>query len=115
MNEWLKAGAPAAGGVAAAFVSAICCAGPVLAVAVGVSGAGLASSFEPLRPYFLVATGASLVLGFWLLHREERKACEPGKACANPRVRRMMRITLWTATILAAVFATFPSWQELVL
>ncbi|MGK7312925.1 MAG: mercuric transporter MerT family protein [Candidatus Longimicrobiales bacterium M2_2A_002] len=115
MNEWLKAAAPATGGVAAAIVSALCCAGPVLAVAVGASSAGFASTFEPLRPYFLVATGGFLILGFWLLHREEQKACEPGKACADPRVRRTMRITLWTATVLAAVFATFPSWQDLVL
>lgn len=115
MSVWLKAAGPAVGGVAAAFVSALCCAGPVLAVAVGVSGAGLATTFEPFRPYFLVATGLFLLLGFWLLHREEQKACEPGRACADPRVRRMMRITLWTATVLAVVFATFPSWQGLVL
>jgi len=115
VSGWLKATGPAAGGVAAAFVSALCCAGPVLAVAVGVSGAGLAATFDPLRPYFLAATGLFLVLGFWLLHREEQKACEPGKTCADPRVRRTMRITLWTATVLAAVFATFPSWQDLVL
>lgn len=115
MSDWLKATGPAAGGVAAAFVSALCCAGPVLAVAVGVSGAGLAATFDPLRPYFLAATGLFLILGFWLLHREEQKACEPGKTCAEPRVRRTMRITLWTATVLAAVLATFPSWQDLVL
>ena len=115
MSDWLKAAAPAAGGVAAAFVSALCCAGPVLAVVVGVSGAGFAATFEPLRPYFLAATGGFLVLGFWLLHREEQKACEPGRACADPRVRRRMRVVLWTATVLAAVFATFPSWQDLVL
>ncbi len=115
MSDWLKATGPAMGGVTAAFVSALCCAGPVLAVAVGVSGAGLAATLEPLRPYFLVATGGFLVLGFWRLHREEQKACEPSKACADPRVRRMMRITLWTATVVAVVLATFPSWQRLVL
>lgn len=115
MSDWLKATGPAVGGVAAAFVSALCCAGPVLAVAVGVSGAGLAATFEPLRPYFLAATGLFLLLGFWLLHREEQKACEPGNACADPRVRRTMRVTLWTATVLAVVFATFPSWQGLLL
>lgn len=115
MRDWLKATGPAVGGVAAAFISALCCAGPVLAVTVGISGAGLAATFEPFRPYFLVATGLFLVLGFWLLHREEHKACEPGKACADPLMRRMMRVMLWTATVLAVVFVTFPSWQGLVL
>ena len=105
----------AGAGVAAAFVSALCCAGPILAVAIGVSGAGLASTFEPLRPYFLVATALFLGAGFWLLDREEKKACEPGRMCADPAVRKRMKIMLWAATAIAIVFATFPSWQTLVL
>lgn len=97
------------------MASALCCAGPILAVTVGVSGAGLAATFEPWRPYFLAATVLLIVLGFVLLDREERKACETGKPCADPDVRRKMRITLWVATALAALLATFPSWQGLVL
>jgi len=103
------------GGVGAAFASALCCAGPLLAVALGVSGAGIAARFDPLRPWFLGATAAFLLLGFWMLDREERKACEPGKQCADPRARRRMKIMLWIATAVAVLFATFPSWQTLVL
>jgi mercuric ion transport protein len=114
MRNSMKAAAPGIGGVFAAAGSALCCAGPVLAVTVGVSGAGL-SGFESLRPYFLTFTAASLVLGFWLLDRDEKAACVPGKPCADPAVRRRMKITLWTATIVAVVFATFPSWQGLFL
>ncbi len=105
----------AVGGVATAFVSALCCAGPLLAVTVGVSGAGLSATFEPLRPYFLGGTAAFLGLGFFLLHREEEKACEPDNVCADPTVRRRMKIMLWIATALAIVFATYPRWQPLVL
>ena len=105
----------AAGGVGAAFVSALCCAGPILAVTAGMSGAGLAATFEPLRPYFLAATAAFLGLGFFLLDREEKKACEPGKVCADPGVRRRMKAMLWVATGVAVLFATFPRWQTLVL
>jgi mercuric ion transport protein len=104
-----------AGGVGAAFVSALCCAGPLLAVAVGVSGAGLAATFDPLRPWFLGATAAFLLFGFWMVDREERKACESGKPCADPRTRRRMKIMLWIATGVAVLLATFPSWQTLVL
>ena len=86
-----------------------------MAVTVGVSGAGLASTFEPLRPYFLAATAAMIVLGFLLLDREEKAACQPGKVCAEPRVRRRMKTMLWIATVVAVVFATFPQWQDLVL
>lgn len=114
MKDTMKSVMPGVGGVFAAAGSALCCAGPVIAVTLGVSGAGL-SRFEPLRPYFLALTAGFLILGFWLLGREEKAACEPGKPCADPAVRRRMRITLWTATIVAVVFATFPSWQGFVL
>lgn len=105
----------AGGGIAAAFGSALCCGGPLVAVALGVSGAGIAATFEPLRPWFLGATALLLALGFWLLRREERRACEPGTMCASPAVRRRMRRMLWLATALAVVFATFPAWSAWIL
>ncbi len=103
------------GGVGAAIGSALCCAGPLVAVSLGVSGAGLASTFEPLRPYFLGATGLFLFGGFYMLDQEEKKACDPDKPCAEPRVRRRMKAMLWIATVVAAVFATYPTWSEWVL
>lgn len=115
MNAERKTFLAGAGGVGAAFVSALCCAGPLLAVAAGVSGAGLAATFEPLRPLFLAATGGFLLLGFFLLHREEKRACDPGRPCADARSRRRMKIALWMATAVAILFATFPRWQGLVL
>lgn len=115
MNEERTTLLLGAGGVSAALASALCCAGPLIAVVAGVSGAGLAATVEPLRPWFLGATAVLLLLGFWLLDREERKACEPGRPCADPRARRRMRTILWGATVAAIIFATFPSWQGLVL
>jgi len=103
------------GSIGAAFASALCCAGPLLAVTAGVSGAGLAGTFTPLRPYFLGATAVFLALGFYLLDREERKACQSDKPCADPRVRRRMKTMLWISTIIAVVFATYPRWQTLVI
>jgi mercuric ion transport protein len=104
----------AAGGIGTAFISALCCAGPILAVTAGVSGAGLATTFEPLRPFFLAATALFLGFGFFLVHREEKRACEPDKVCADPGVRRRMKVMLWVATGVAVLFSTFPSWQALV-
>lgn len=105
----------AAGGMAAAFGSALCCAGPLIAVLFGLSGAGFAATFEPLRPFFIAATVAGLGSGFFIVHREERKACEPGKPCASPVVRRRMKQLLWIATFIAIPFMTFPWWSGLVL
>ena len=45
-----KTALAATGGVVAAAVSTLCCAGPLVAVALGLSGAGLAATFDPLDP-----------------------------------------------------------------
>lgn len=105
----------AGGGLAAAVGSALCCAGPLVAVFLGLSGAGLAATFEPLRPYFVGATTLFLALGFVAVQREERKACEPGRPCASPAVRRIMKRLLWIATAIAAALVAFPWWSSLVL
>ncbi len=110
-----KTVAVAGAGVTAAFASALCCAGPLLAVAVGVSSAGLSSTFEPLRPYLLGGSGLLLGFGFFLVHREDEKACEPGKPCADPKVRKGRKTMLWIATGVAVVFATYPTWSAWVL
>lgn len=105
----------ATGGVAAAVVSALCCVGPLVAVALGVSGAGLAATFEPLRPFFVTGTVLALGSGFLVLHREEKQACEPGTLCASPIARRRMRWALWIATIISVPLLTFPWWSRLIL
>lgn len=107
----IRATMTALGAVGAAIGSALCCAGPLVAVTLGVSGAGLSSTFEPLRPYFLGATGLFLFGGFYLVDREEKKACDPDRPCADPTVRKRTKTILWTATLTAAVAATYPTWS----
>jgi len=104
----------ASGAIAAAVASTLCCAGPLVAVALGLSGAGLATTFEPLRPYFVVATALSLGFGFVVLHREEQRACVPGSLCASPIARRRMKWALWIATIIAIPLLTFSWWSKFV-
>ncbi|MGH7531472.1 MAG: mercuric transporter MerT family protein [Gemmatimonadales bacterium] len=115
MTPITKSVLAATGGIAAAAGSAACCIGPLAALALGVSGAGIAATFEPLRPYLLAGAFGLVGLGFVALRREERKACEPGTTCSSPMVRRRMRRALWTATGLVALFATFPWWIGLIL
>ncbi len=107
--------AAATAGVVAAIGSALCCAGPLVAVTLGLSGAGLASTFAPLRPYFVGVTAAGLGIGFWLLRREERAACVPGRPCADERTRRRLRQLLWVASAVATLLVTFPYWSRFVL
>jgi mercuric ion transport protein len=112
MKDTSRVALPSAGGVLAALGSAVCCGGPTVAVAFGISSAGL-SSFEPFRPYLLGATAVFLVSGFVVLDREERASCVPGKPCADPQTRRRMKTILWVGTAIAVLFATFPRWQTL--
>ena len=110
-----KAVLAAVGAVGAAIGSALCCVGPLVAVALGMSGAGLAATFEPVRPYFVGGTVLSLGLGFVAVYREDKKACEPGTLCASPVARRRMKRWLWIATIVAVPFLTFPWWSKFIL
>ncbi|MEO7856024.1 MAG: mercuric transporter MerT family protein [Gemmatimonadaceae bacterium] len=109
----------ALGAVGAAFLASLCCVGPLVFVAFGV-GAGLASSFEPLRPLFTVLTLALLAVGFYVVYgrrrtvsRADGMAGGSDGSCAAPRYSVRDRISLWVATLMALVFLTFPQWSVL--
>lgn len=124
-----------AAGVVAAFLGSLCCVGPLLFVTLGI-GAGMASAFEPLRPFFGAAMLALLGAGFWTVYGRRRgtpqteypvggassaasasfdtngdPVCAPGSSCAVPVRHRRDAIILWTATALALVLWTFPTWS----
>lgn len=112
-----KALLPGIAGVAAAAMASLCCAGPLLFVTFGV-GAGLASTFEPLRPFFTVLTVLGLGIGFYTVYGRKPQApagesCAPGSACVLPRNRIREKVLLWGATIMALVIWTFPTWSIL--
>lgn len=116
MRRTLLAGT---GGVVAAFLGSLCCVGPLAFVALGV-GAGLASTFEPLRPIFGVLMVAMLGLGFYTVYGR-RPAKEEIPSAGGPSVvsctmsRKGMRdrVLLWSATGLAVLLWTFPTWSRL--
>src|SRR5207247_3235703 len=84
----------ATGGVVAAVVSTLCCAGPLVGVALGLSGAGLAATFEPLRPCFVAGTVLALGFCFVVLRGEEKGECVPDGYCVWPLVRRREAVAL---------------------
>lgn len=106
------------GAVGAAFLAALCCVGPLLFVTLGV-GAGLASTFEPLRPLFTAATVALLAVGFYVVYGKRPAAvtpdaaCGPNEACVVPRSRTRDRVLFWVATVVALLLLTFPQWSLL--
>lgn len=96
------------GAVGAAIASALCCIGPLLYVSLGV-GAGLASTFEPLRPWFLGGAALLLGLGFYHVYGRRRPRCAPDGE-AEPREGRE-KVWLWVGTALVTLVATFPTWS----
>lgn len=99
----------AVGSIGAAFVASLCCIGPVVLGGLGL-GAALASTFEPLRPYFLAVTAVLLALGFYTLYRKPaaKEVCE-GEACApDGRPKRAVKAMLWLATVVVLALALFP-------
>ncbi len=116
MRKALLAGT---GGVLAAILGSLCCVGPLVFVALGV-GAGLAGTFEPLRPVFGGLMVVMLGLGFYTVYGKRRAgADEPlgessdGAACAVPRAGIRDRVILWSAAVLAIVLWSFPAWSPL--
>ena len=107
----------------AAAVSMLCCTGPLVLAAAGVSGAALAT-IAPLRPLFVLAAFVSLWGGFQALDRlgatprdgdPDGASCEPDRACADPRTVRRMRFVMWVATALTLVLTTSPLWDDFLL
>lgn len=107
-----KAFLAGAGGVTAALLGSLCCAGPVLFVTLGI-GAGLASTFEPLRPLFAVIMVGLFAIGFYTVYGRGAGsgASSAGEACELPRSRRKEKAILWGALVIAAVLWTFPMWS----
>lgn len=108
------------GAIGAAFLASLCCVGPVLFVTLGV-GAGLASTFEPLRPLFAALTVACLAVGFYVVYGRRPSATGADAVptaegtCAVPRVRTRDKVLVWLATVVALVLLTFPQWSLLLM
>lgn len=101
-------GALLIGGLAAILAST-CCLGPLVLVALGLSGAwiGNLTLLEPYRPFFIIGALVALFFAgrriFW-----PAQACEPGEVCAVPRTRRLYKILFVIASALVVVALIYP-------
>ena len=111
--RWATRGSLLAGAAAAIGASA-CCAGPLLLVLIGVSGAwgSRLLALAPLQPFFVAAAVVSFGFAFHRLYLK-REACAPGEACVAPAVRRRQRAIFWVLAIAATALMTFPLYAEL--
>ncbi len=97
-------------GVAAGIGASICCVGPLVLLALGISGAwiGNLTALEPYRPFFIGLTALFLGLAFRKLYLTPQ-TCAPGTSCGNdPRILRRQRITFWLVAALLLCLLLVP-------
>ena len=107
-RERTGSGALFVGGLAAILAST-CCLGPLVLVALGLSGAwiGNLTRLEPYRPLFIAA---ALVALFFAGRRIFRPAqvCGPGELCAVPRTLQIYKIVFGIVSVLVLIALVFP-------
>jgi mercuric ion transport protein len=106
--ERAGSGALFVGGLAAILAST-CCLGPLVLVALGLSGAwiGNLTRLEPYRPFFIA--GALIALFFAGRHIfRPAQTCNPGEVCAVPRTRRLYKVLFVTVCVLVVIALVFP-------
>lgn len=100
----------ATGGILGALAASTCCIVPLILFSLGVSGAwvGNLTALEPNKPIFITVTLGFLGYGYWMVYRKP-KACAEGEACARPLPNRLVKTSLWGATLLILI-AFFWNW-----
>jgi mercuric ion transport protein len=107
-SDQTGSGALLVGGLAAILAST-CCLGPLVLVALGLSGAwiGNLTLLEPYRPFFIAG---ALVALFFAGRRIFRplQACQLGEVCAVPSTRRIYKIAFGIVSALVFIALVYP-------
>jgi mercuric ion transport protein len=100
----------AAGGVLGALASSSCCIMPLVLFSLGLGGAwiGNLTALAPYQPIFVAITLGFLGAGLYLVYLPPKQACTEGEACDRPLPSRIVRVSLWLATVLVAAALAFP-------
>lgn len=98
----------AAGGILGALAASSCCILPLALFSLGISGAWIANftALAPYKPYFVAGTIALLGYGYYLVYVRPKQACADG-SCARPLPNRVVKSSLWIATVLVIIALAF--------
>ena len=112
-----KAKLIATGGFLGAILASTCCIIPLALFSLGVSGAwiGQLTALEPYKPLFITITIGFLGYGYWLVYRKPKVACAEGEACARPLSNYLVKVGLWSATVLVILAFSWPAIVPLIL
>jgi len=93
----------------AAILASTCCLGPLVLVALGLSGAwiGNLTRLEPYRPFFIAGALIALFFAGRRIFRPMQD-CKPGEVCAVPRTRRIYKVLFVTVSVLVLIALVFP-------
>ena len=99
-----------AGAALAGIGASLCCAGPLVLVSVGISGAWI-SNLTILEPYswmFAALALGSMGYAWKRIYRPGAAQCAPGSVCALPQTTRVHRALFWTVGGLVLAGVSFP-------
>jgi mercuric ion transport protein len=115
-REQARARLVATGGILGALAASSCCVLPLVLFSLGISGAwiGNLTALAPYKPYFAAATISLLGYGYYLVYWRPKQACADG-SCARPLPDRLVKASLWIATVLVAAAIAFDHVAPLVL
>lgn len=101
---------PTIGSLAGAAAMTSCCILPLVLVSFGVGGVWIAqlTALYAWKWYTFAAASGFIAWGFWKLRQSDAGECRDGTACARPVNRRIMKVSLWLATLVTAVAMIFP-------
>jgi copper chaperone CopZ/NADH:ubiquinone oxidoreductase subunit 3 (subunit A) len=115
------------GTVLSAIMASACCWLPLVLLAFGVSGAGIAGALDAYRPMFITLTVAFLAAAFYFTYLPRKAALASEDCCATahgccaapgPTSKRrfnmltLNKVMLWVVTVIAIAFLFFPNYMR---
>jgi mercuric ion transport protein len=106
----------AVGSILGGLAATSCCILPLVLFSLGISGAWIANftALAPYKPYFAAGTLVLLGYGYYLVYVKPRRACADD-SCAQPLPNRLVKSSLWIATLLVVAALAFDYVAPLVL
>ena len=105
-----RGGLMAAGGLLGAVAASSCCIVPLALFSMGIGGAwiGNLTALAPYQPIFAAVAIGFLGTGYYLAYRRPKAVCADDAACARPLPNRIVKVSLWSASVLLAAAVAFP-------
>ena len=115
-NAVPKDGLAATVGILAGLGAASCCLVPFAFFSLGITGAWISNitALAPYQPIFAAVAFGCIGYGGYHVYWKRKKADTIGTACTSPVSGRIIKGTLWGATLLTVLALTFPYFAPII-